>query len=126
VARAVGRGGRKGSVVAALTAGEARDSTRRTQAVYRPDVGVFFLPGLPGLEGPDLPGALCSQADPEAWFPVKGGSAELARSICARCPERAPCLAWALETGEQFGVWGGTTARERRQLLARRGAERAA
>jgi WhiB family redox-sensing transcriptional regulator len=26
------------------------------------------------------------------------------------------CLEWALDTDEQFGVWGGTTPRERRRL----------
>jgi hypothetical protein len=35
--------------------------------------------------------------------------------MCAGCVERGPCLAWALEH-EPVGVWGGTSAAERRRL----------
>ncbi|MGV9868389.1 WhiB family transcriptional regulator, partial [Rhodococcus koreensis] len=30
------------------------------------------------------------------------------------CPALAPCRAFALGAGERFGIWGGTTERERR------------
>jgi WhiB family redox-sensing transcriptional regulator len=30
------------------------------------------------------------------------------------------CLAWALETGQDFGVWGGMSEAERLQLRRRR------
>ncbi len=43
-----------------------------------------------------------------------------ARAICAACPARQPCLEWALATGEPYGVWGGTSESERKQLLLRR------
>lgn len=46
-----------------------------------------------------------------------------AKSICARCPVREPCLAYALRIREPHGVWGGLTELERRQLL-REGAMR--
>jgi WhiB family redox-sensing transcriptional regulator len=60
--------------------------------------------------------ALCAQADPEAWFPDKGESTRLAKAICAGCPVRVPCLAYALDHNERFGVWGGLSERERREL----------
>jgi WhiB family transcriptional regulator, redox-sensing transcriptional regulator len=53
------------------------------------------------------------------FFPERGGSSKPARTICARCPVRAECLAYALEKGEAFGIWGGASERERRELRKR-------
>lgn len=39
-----------------------------------------------------------------------------AKQICAVCPVRDPCLAFALRHHEEFGVWGGLTETERRRL----------
>jgi WhiB family redox-sensing transcriptional regulator len=61
--------------------------------------------------------ALCAQADPEAFFPEKGGSVKAAKRICARCPVRRECLEEALARRERFGIRGGLTARERRPLV---------
>lgn len=36
-----------------------------------------------------------------------------------RCPAVDPCLAEALKRPERFGVWGGTTAPERRAIARR-------
>ncbi len=41
------------------------------------------------------------------------------RSICFLCSNRKPCLEWAYETKEQYGMWGGVSANERRQILAK-------
>lgn len=60
---------------------------------------------------------LCSQADPEAWFPEKGGSTREAKNICARCDDKVACLIYALDRAEPFGVWGGTSERDRKTLL---------
>lgn len=45
-----------------------------------------------------------------------------AKAICADCPVRADCLAYALKAREAFGVWGGLSANERHvmRLNARR------
>ena len=43
-----------------------------------------------------------------------------AKAMCARCEVTAPYLKFALDNGEEFGVWGGLTARERLALLAGR------
>jgi WhiB family redox-sensing transcriptional regulator len=64
--------------------------------------------------------ALCSQTDPESFFPDKGGSTKAAKAVCARCPVRAECLEHALAHEERFGVWGGLSERERYRLAARR------
>ena len=38
------------------------------------------------------------------------------RNICMSCPVRMECLAEALDSRVQWGVWGGMTERERRRL----------
>lgn len=60
--------------------------------------------------------ALCSQTDPEAFFPEKGGSTREAKKVCAGCEVRSECLDYALENDERFGIWGGLSERERRRL----------
>ena len=59
---------------------------------------------------------LCAQTDPELFFPEKGGSTRAAKRVCAGCPVRAQCLEHALAHDERYGVWGGTSERERRRL----------
>lgn len=63
---------------------------------------------------------LCSQTDPELFFPEAGQSPVEAKRICRRCPVRTECLDAALGRGlEDAGVWGGTTWTERRRMLRR-------
>jgi WhiB family redox-sensing transcriptional regulator len=67
--------------------------------------------------------AACARTDPETFFPqgqpstVRTGE-EAAKRICAGCFVAEECLAWALNTGQHIGVWGGLTADERRGLSA--------
>lgn len=63
--------------------------------------------------------ALCSQTDPEAFFPEKGGSTREAKKICLGCEVRPECLEYALRHEERFGIWGGLSERERRRLYKR-------
>jgi hypothetical protein len=66
---------------------------------------------------PVLPGALCREVDTgELWFPEKGGSNATAKQVCQACPVREACLQWAVDHDERYGVWGGLSERERRQL----------
>ena len=65
---------------------------------------------------PWAPEAKCLQADPDTFFPEKGGSTREAKRICAECPVRSECLEHALEHDERFGIWGGLSERERRRL----------
>ena len=65
--------------------------------------------------------ALCREEDPELFFPIgTTGPASVqvteAKAVCRRCPSMDPCLTWALETGQDAGVWGGLSEDERRAL----------
>jgi WhiB family redox-sensing transcriptional regulator len=70
--------------------------------------------------------AICRDEDPELFFPVGTSGPALmqiaeAKTVCRRCPVTEQCLAWALESGQDAGVWGGMSEDERR-ALKRRGA----
>lgn len=60
--------------------------------------------------------AKCLSADPDTFFPEKGGSTREAKRICAMCDVRQQCLEFALSNDERFGIWGGMSERERRKL----------
>lgn len=64
--------------------------------------------------------AICAQTDPEAYFPIKGGSTRPAKRVCAVCPVTTECLEDALAKDERYGVRGGLSARERRRLIKTR------
>ncbi|PXY16635.1 WhiB family transcriptional regulator [Prauserella muralis] len=69
--------------------------------------------------------AACREEDPELFFPVGTNGPALrqaaaAKAVCQRCPVEADCLAWALESGQDAGVWGGLDEDERNALMARR------
>lgn len=42
-----------------------------------------------------------------------------ARAICASCPVFNECLAHAIKQREDYGLWAGTTMRQRRELFRR-------
>lgn len=68
--------------------------------------------------------AICRDEDPELFFPVgTSGPAiaqiQTAKAVCGRCPVASECLAWALESGQDAGVWGGLSEDERRALKRR-------
>jgi WhiB family transcriptional regulator, redox-sensing transcriptional regulator len=63
--------------------------------------------------------AICSQTDPEAFFPEKGDATRDAKRVCLGCPVRDLCLKYALDTGQTVGVWGGLSALELRHLRRR-------
>jgi WhiB family transcriptional regulator, redox-sensing transcriptional regulator len=65
--------------------------------------------------------AACLHADPDLFFPIASTGPALdqigeAKRICAACPVRKPCLAWALDQGIVSGIWGGTSEDERRAI----------
>jgi WhiB family redox-sensing transcriptional regulator len=78
------------------------------------------------------PDAACRDLDPNLFFPAgeTGPAAEQiahATSICRNCPVSDLCLEFSLQTHQDYGIWGGTTEDERRQIRrARRAAARAA
>lgn len=66
----------------------------------------------------------------DAWFPgagrpKPGSNTAYALHLCRDvCPVKTECLNYALDRlahgDELLGIWGGTTARERRDLLKRK------
>ena len=69
--------------------------------------------------------AACRSYDSEFFFPIgKTGRAtaeiQRAKAVCAACPVRAECLANALETHQDYGIWGGCDEDERRALRRQR------
>lgn len=74
--------------------------------------------------------AVCREEDPELLFPIgTTGPAliqiEEAKSVCRRCPVMEQCGQWALESGQDFGVWGGLSEDERRRKKRRTARNRA-
>lgn len=63
--------------------------------------------------------AVCAQVDNDGFFPEKdrADTARRAKTVCATCPVIDPCLQFALDHHERFGVWGGKSERERRKIL---------
>jgi WhiB family transcriptional regulator, redox-sensing transcriptional regulator len=74
--------------------------------------------------------AACRDEDPELFFPIgTTGPAldqtEQAKAVCRCCDVTESCLAWAMETGQDSGVWGGLSEDERRALKRRNARARA-
>lgn len=68
--------------------------------------------------------AACLDEDPELFFPVGNTGPALlrieeAKAVCRRCEVVETCLEWAMESGQDFGVWGGMSEDERRALKRR-------
>lgn len=60
--------------------------------------------------------AACRDEDPRLFFPGRGQDPRPAKQVCEHCPVRDECLEFALEQQIKFGVFGGTSERERRSL----------
>lgn len=84
-------------------------------AVLRPT-----YPINPGQDGHWRQQAACRRADPELFFPVSASGPSLdqvarAKAICAACRVKRQCLAFALRTGQEHGVWAGMSEQELRE-----------
>jgi hypothetical protein len=62
--------------------------------------------------------ARCADMDPEFFFMPE--TEELARSTCMMCPIRHECLQHAIDNKIEFGVWGGMSDKDRRNIKFRR------
>lgn len=65
--------------------------------------------------------AACRDVEPRLFFPVGlTGSAlaqaERAKAVCALCPVVEECLAFAVTTNQEYGVWGGLDEEERHEV----------
>jgi WhiB family redox-sensing transcriptional regulator len=60
--------------------------------------------------------ANCAGTDPEAFFPEPGGVNGLPKQVCGNCMVTDECRDYALANDEHYGIWGGTSEMERRQI----------
>lgn len=69
--------------------------------------------------------AACLQSYDPRFFPERGDSSSHreAKAVCFGCPVREPCLEHALTKPERFGIWGGTSERERQVIRRTRNEE---
>lgn len=81
-------------------------------------------PGLPFLRAEPPP---CSVPSVRRHFDRAGmthqsvAATKRAQAVCAACPYLAGCKDYALTTGQEWGIWGGTTPKERIQWWAKNG-----
>lgn len=66
----------------------------------------------------------CLDENPELFFPIGNTSpahlqTQEAKVVCHRCEVVKICLAWAMTSGQDAGVWGELSADERRALKRR-------
>lgn len=67
--------------------------------------------------------AACRGAEHRVFFPSKFGGdshGREAKAICATCPVKAECADFALDNHERFGIWGGLSEQNRKNLRRRR------
>lgn len=83
----------------------------------RYDGTVVALPTLRRHDDSWKSDGLCTEADPELFFPDNPHDpVDEAKAVCARCPVQETCLDFALTHGIEAGVWGGVTEVERRRM----------
>lgn len=110
---------RPSSRAAYSTDGCRCDECRDANAAYfqqrRSGVGASFVPKSETEEWKAE--SACQDHDPDLFFPDRGEDTDTAKRVCAGCTVRRECLTYALTTPrERYGIWGGTSGRERRNL----------
>jgi WhiB family transcriptional regulator, redox-sensing transcriptional regulator len=91
-----------------------------TMTVQLPTGKVRLPTPKPFIAAPWRADAACASSDPTVFYVERGCSSRAARRICENCPVRAECLEYALQNNEQFGIWGGMSERQRRELRRQR------
>ena len=64
--------------------------------------------------------ASCSGVNPDLFFPERGDTTRYAKEVCRGCVVREDCLEYAVRHHEKFGIWGGTSERERARIRRNR------
>lgn len=63
--------------------------------------------------------ALCRIENPDLFFPIHCTSDGVQwmepRRVCLDCPVASDCVAFAMTTGQEHGMWGGTTVWQRKR-----------
>jgi hypothetical protein len=84
---------------------------RRPAADIRDDLASYLEPGWEQ-------DAACAGVGGDWWFPDPADDIDSALRICRDCPVRVSCLAHALVTAEEDGIWGGVIETTRNGLRA--------
>jgi len=68
--------------------------------------------------------AACLGEDADLFFPIGSTGDALfqideAKAVCYRCEVVGICLKWAIDSGQDAGVWGGLSEQDRRALSRR-------
>lgn len=66
----------------------------------------------------------CLNESPELFFSGDPEDIVEAKLVCHGCPVVAACRTAAIARKEKYGIWGGTTAEERKDINARAAARR--
>lgn len=76
----------------------------------------------PGRLTPDWRASAPCKDEPDAMYPSSHpAEIEYAKAFCRPCPVIDRCRAWALDTRELLGVWGGLDEEERRDIFRSEG-----
>jgi WhiB family transcriptional regulator, redox-sensing transcriptional regulator len=83
-----------------------------------------FIPVRPAAERNWRQRAACRFIDPELFFPVSDSGTSLnqvtrAKAVCTACEVQSECLAFAVRTRQDHGIWGGMTEDERDATVTR-------
>ena len=68
--------------------------------------------------------AACADESPDLFFPIGNThparlQVEKAKVVCRRCEVVDICRKWAIESGQDSGIWGGLSEGERHALRRR-------
>jgi WhiB family redox-sensing transcriptional regulator len=68
--------------------------------------------------------AACLNCPPDLFFPgdrsqIAEERSDEAKQVCRSCRVSDECLAFALETNQGFGIWGGTDPQDRARIRRR-------
>jgi WhiB family redox-sensing transcriptional regulator len=104
--------------------GSPAPSPGTRQGSRRAEVSVGTFPGTKEIDMDWRHKAACLDEDPELFFPIGNTGPALlqieeAKQVCRRCEVIDTCLKWAIESGQDAGVWGGMSEDERRALKRR-------
>ena len=58
----------------------------------------------------------CAGYSPQIFY-----GSDVAAAVCQGCPFIDACLWYAIDNNEKYGVWGGTSERQRRKIRKRMG-----
>ena len=56
----------------------------------------------------------------EDFYGEQGRNAAIAKAVCRVCPHLIRCLEYSIDNREDFGIWGGKSVRERRDIARNR------